>query len=573
MKRIWLFIWLMGVTLPLLREVEQASGIQLASATVAAQAEPPGFKDKLKELLSKKKEVEGDYQSVTEAYGTIYNWIHQEEIQLYDSLSKIGVTDWDQYHNIIRVQKVAQPDAAVKLAPNIRVFGWHPYWMGDAHESYRFNLLSYLAWFCYNIDPETGGCANPESMDSWLKANALVDSAHANGCKVLITITNHSESGNRVLLTSPERQAVLIDNLIQYLTKGRGDGIDVNFENIGDGLEDELTAFLTRLSQRLRQANPAYILSIDLPVYDYYNNYQLAQLQPWVDLFIVTGYDYFNGKSRTDGPVAPLFSPAGGYNIRHSVNKYLQAGLKREKTILGLPYYGALWSSKLPQPGVFDSSLQFIQHLTYRALKARYCTSTPSYDMERWSAYYTVFNQDSNYYEKCWFDDTITLKRKYDWVLEQQLAGIGIWALGYDNGHEELWSLIQKTYAADTVLVYKDPYLEQKLFKLPRSLVAYRTLIAVAGIFIVVFLFAGLVVALFDWRVREVFFKNKTLRLLYAVSAIAILFGVYAFYLYVTERSFLDNDSLPSLGIGLFVGVAVTLLVNYWFDRKRTELP
>lgn len=576
MKRTLIVLWFWCLSMPLLYPLDHGvfCGVSFGQTDTGMTNEAvPGFWDRLRNLLNKNEEARADNQSVTEKYGTIYNWIHREEIHLYDSLSKTGITNWDQYQNIITVQQVADKGSGAKLAPNIKVFGWHPYWMGDAYKSYRFNLLSYIAWFCYNIDPETGACDNPSVMDIWQKSGALVDSAHQHGCKVLLTITNHTEAGNAAMLKNPDRQEVLINNLIQQLKAGRGDGIDVNFENIGDGLEQELSTFLIKLSQRLRQSNPGYVLTVDLPVYDFYNNYEIKKLLPWVNLFIVTGYDYYNGKSRTDGPVAPLFSISGGYSIQHSVDKYLQSGLKREQIILGLPYYGALWTSQSSKPGTPDSTLRFVQHLTYRALRARYCTVAPGYDKERWSAYYAVFNPDSNYYEKCWFDDTLTLKRKFDWALEQQLGGVGVWALGYDNGYPEMWNLIEKTYAADTVLVYKDPYLEQRIFRLPRSLIQYRSLIAVAGIFIVVFLFAGLVVALFDWRVREVFFKNKTLRLMYAVGGVAVLFAVYAFYLYVTEQSFRSNEHLPSLAIGLVAGAAVTLLIGYWFDKKRTQLP
>lgn len=580
MKKIFLLLWFGCLSLPFY--YVPGEGPAPAAFCPAAygqpdvkkiEAEQQGFWDRLKELLNRKKEAETSMESVTEKYGMVYNVIHREEIKLYDSLSKVGVTNWDQYQNIITLQKVAQSKNGTQLAPNIKVFGWHPYWMGDAYKSYRFDLLSYLAWFCYNIDPETGECTQSGAVDTLLKSVDLINEAHKHNCKVLLTITNHTTEGNASFLKSATAQNILMDNLIQLIRKGKLDGVDVNFENIGDGMEDELTSFLTALSQRLHKEGPQMVLSVDLPAYDYFNNYEIKRIQPWVDLFLVTGYDYYNGKSRTDGPVAPLFSRSGEFNIRHSVDKYLQAGLQREKMILGLPYYGALWTSATAQAGTVDSNLHFVQHMTYRALKARYCTKTPAYDMESWSAYYTVFNPDSNYYEKCWFDDSTTLKRKYDWVLEQQLAGIGVWALGYDNGYPELWNLIEKTYAADTVLVYKDAYLEQKVFKLPRSLAQYRSLIAVAGIFIVVFLFAGLMIALFDWRVREVFFQHKTLRLLYAVSAVAILFSVYAFYLYVTGKHFLNDKNLPSLGLGLIIGAAIALLVGYWFDRRRMQLP
>ena len=35
-----------------------------------------------------------------------------------------------------------------QIIPGKEVFGWHPYWMGNAWENYPFELLSTLSFFC-----------------------------------------------------------------------------------------------------------------------------------------------------------------------------------------------------------------------------------------------------------------------------------------------------------------------------------------------------------------------------------------------------------------------------------------
>lgn len=574
---VWACFPLAQVLCPQSGWLDQLGGT-LYSQQIALPQDSTGFWDQLKSVLQRGKNAGVASKSVTEKYDWYYDWIHQEEFKLYDSLSKVGVVNWDRYQNIITLQVKAGNDslAAKKLAPNIKMFGWHPYWMGSAFESYQFNLLSYVAWFSYNINPETGNYNNADVIRDWAdpeKAGKLVELAHGHQCKVLLTITNHTSKGNKDFLTNPLAQQVLMDSLIRLIQLREADGVDVNFELVPDGLEEEMTLFLQALSQRLKGKNKDWVLSVDLPIYDVFGTYELDKLAEYVDLFIVTGYDYYNGKSRTDGPVAPLNAPMNQHSIRHSVNKYLQAGLKKEKLILGLPYYGAVWTAKSAQPGLLDSTLLFKQHMTYRALQAKYCINEPGFDWERMSRYYVQYNPDSSWYEKCWFDDSITLGRKFDWVLQQQLAGVGIWALGYDNGHTELWNMIRDKYASDTNLVYQEPYIESRYYNLSRSLMEYRSLIAVAGIFVVVFLLLGLVVALFDWRVREVFFQNKTLRLLYALAGISVLLSVYAFYLYVNEKPLFDENNLLALGIGLVLGVCATLYISHLFEKNRKSLP
>lgn len=550
------------------------SGCFAQNASADKTAAVQGFWDKLKVALNQNKNQTPEQQSVTERYAPVYNWIHQSERHLYDSLSKSGKADWNRYQGIVSTQYslIRDTTRVNHLNPGIKVFGWHPYWMQNAYKSYRFDLLSYLAWFSYNID-STGHHDNPDQMRQWANDAALIDSAHARQCKVLLTVTNHTARGNTAFLTNRNLQAAVIGNLLQLLSQNKADGIDLNFEDIPEGQKDNMTAFVLDLAKQLKTANKNYVLTLDLPALYGERTCDLARLRGVVDWFVVTGYDYNGPRSSIDGPVAPLNAPNGGLSIRASVFRYLRLGLRREQLILGLPYYGAMWTSDLPQAGQADSTLRFAAHQMYRDVRANHRNERPQYDKERWSAYFSTRDPLTGRYQKCWFDDTLTLRRKFDWVLEEQLAGVGLWALGYDNGYPELWELIADRYAADTLVAYKDVYLEQKYFRLSNSLADYRALIAVAGIFLVVFLMAGLIIALFDWRVREVFFQHKTLRLLYLLGGVAILSAIGAFYMYVQHKPLFEKGNWFVLGLGLLVGAGLALFVNHEFEKKRDEMP
>ena len=39
-------------------------------------------------------------------------------------------------------------------------------------------------------------------------------------------------------------------------------------------------------------------------------------------------------------------------------------------------------------------------------------------------------------------DDNRSLKIKYQFAKEKKLAGVGMWALGFDDGKDELWDLL-----------------------------------------------------------------------------------------------------------------------------------
>ncbi len=532
----------------------------------ASIAEAQGFWDKLRSKLSKNKDTDHAPQSVTERFNGVYELIHRDEIALYDSLSKHGISNWDRYQNIVRVEYSRGKDTVLQnnLNPGIKVFGWHPYWMGSAWQSYQFNLMSYLAWFSYNID-STGHNDNPDVIAAWENASALVAAAKAKNCKVLLTITNHTPQGNRALLTNTVLQDELIEKLLKFLKIHDADGVDINFELVPQGLQRQMTLFIEKLAAKLK---PKYAITLDLPAVGAEYIYELDRLSKSIDLFVMMGYDYYGPHSGTDGPVAPLDGNEQTRSIRSSVGRYLQKGVQRNQLIVAMPYYGAVWNK------AFEADVpKFAGHITYRQLKAKYGLEKTNYDTKRWGAFYEITDPTTQLITKCWFDDTLTLRRKYNWVLEEKLAGVGIWALGYDNGYDELWQLIEEKYGADTLVTYKDAYIETKYFQLSRSVVEYRSLLAVAGIFIVAFLLLGLVIALFDWRVRDVFFQNKTLRLLYALAGIAILLFVYAFYLYVTGKPLLERGNLFTLGLGLVGGTCFTLVVIHYFEKNRLNMP
>ncbi len=48
------------------------------------------------------------------------------------------------------------------------------------------------------------------------------------------------------------------------------------------------------------------------------------------------------------------------------------------------------------------------------------------------------FAKNSQWYQG-WYDDSLSLALKYDLALNENLGGIGFWALGYDGGHGEIW--------------------------------------------------------------------------------------------------------------------------------------
>lgn len=505
--------------------------------------------------------------STIDRYSRVYDWIHRQEKHTFDSLSRHGVTNWDRYQNIITYQYTPGQDSMLStpLRSKATVFGWHPYWMGNAFRDYKFNLLSYVSWFSFHINADTGEPQNPESLDKTRIAE-LVTLAHEKKCKVLLTVTCHTSEETLAFLSDKAVQNHFIQYVCGFINEMKMDGADVNFENVPAGQTANMTEFIRNFSTALKK-NRLY-LTIDLPVFDFNHIYELPELGKNVDLFIITGYDYFNGKSRTNGPVSPLGAPDGGYSIRQSVDKYLQTGVERGKLLLGLPYYGAVWAGSDDR----DTSMQFKGHLTYRAIMGKYGAKGAVFDPVSCSKFHLVKPiPDSNYYEKCWFDDDYTLGEKFGWAIGQELAGVGIWALGYDNGYPEMWQMIASRYGTDTTFIIHTPEPINKVFNMSSSVSELSPLLIVTGLFMAGFFLLGLIMALFDWRVREVFFQNKTLRLIYLISGGSILM-LTGSAIVINNGSGATSQTIM-LMTGVIIGVLLTSFVFRMFEKNRSNRP
>ncbi|MEY4202781.1 MAG: hypothetical protein RL013_484, partial [Bacteroidota bacterium] len=98
-------------------------------------------------------------------------------------------------------------------------------------------------------------------------------------------------------------------------------------------------------------------------------------------------------------------------------------------------------------------------------------------------------------------------------------------------------------------------------------------LIVVSGIFMAGFFLLGLLIALFDWRVREVFFRNKTLRLLYIIvgGSVLLLTGSAIIISRGIESDTAGQISL--LGAGIIIGALASAILFLNFEKNRANMP
>ena len=347
-------------------------------------------------------------------------------------------------HTLPRVDSIPQSPTGVDLpragAPlSKRVFGYHPYWSaGAAHLSYDFSALSTIGYFSYEVDTATG---RHSSLRGW-STTPLIQYAHERGVKVVLVVTNFGLEANDKILGNSAKRSVLAESIVETVRGAGGDGVNIDFEQVRATQRENLVLFMQDLASRMRSRIPNAEISMAIPAVDWSGAFDVERLAGICDYLVMMGYDYHWSTAPNAGPVAPLEGEA--WNVTRSVDTYLSRGVPPAKLLLGVPWYGYEWP-------VVDSSRK--SAATGRGTSVFYLAAEPTaqasgkmFDAATKSPWYRI--RRDTLWRQGWYDDSLSLALKYDLANKRALGGIGIWALGYEGGRQEIWRGIVQAFSA-----------------------------------------------------------------------------------------------------------------------------
>ena len=373
-------------------------------------------------------------------------------------LASVHGDELEKHRNDAPPFAVAVPDAATlheaseKTVSRV-VYGYYPYWVQDL-TSIRWSALTHLAWFGVELDA-TGAVT---AKHGWPDATTVA-AAHAAEVRVDLTFTLFSGSGILALSSNPARRATAIGNMVDLLQEGGADGISVDFEGLIDGTRDYFTTFIVELRAELdaRGLFDAQISiagpSVNWAGGDGIPEFDLPALLDSADYFFIMGYGYFWGGSTHAGPVGILqLSPAWRAVQSWSMLRTLATfsrGLpapKRRQILHGVPFYGREWVTA--SGAMAASTVSHVGAVTYSAAQADLLGGlTRQWDEGAQTPWYAW--QSGGGWHQVYYDDAESLDAKYRLILDQDLGGVGIWALNYDVPHSELWDGLETAFGAE----------------------------------------------------------------------------------------------------------------------------
>lgn len=278
--------------------------------------------------------------------------------------------------------------------------------------------LSFVSIFSY--------MAGPDGSLAPIQDGPVAAAARANRTAPMMVVTNMRPEGGfssevaDAILSSPETQDILLNNIIPILKQKNYYGLNIDFEYIYSRDRENYNRFLKKTTETLHPLGYLVVTSLapktsasqpgllyeahEYPVHGELADYVVLMTYEW-------GYTY--GPAR---PVAPL-------NLVEQVIRYAVSAMPANKILMGIPNYG------------YDWTLPFVRGSSARSLTNPGAVELASqvgarilFDEEAQSPHFSYFSADGKKHT-VWFEDARSIRAKLELAHRYGLAGVSYWTV------------------------------------------------------------------------------------------------------------------------------------------------
>lgn len=366
----------------------------------------------------------------------------------------------------------APPAAAADLEPlrsgqlsrrmSGEVFGYLPYWsIGSWTDAYLpYGQLTDIAFFGVGIkknghlDTDSPGYLDLMSATG----TEIIQHAHARGVRIHITFQSFGSDRNKVLFADPVALSTFVSEA-RALIRARGaDGANLDVEGLPSAYWPAWASTITKLRKAALKDNPIARVSVATNLNTTGAKMAKVATDAGADRVFIMTYVVRTALSNPVGSNDPLVHATGGYSLTSSLADYAAKGVPAGRILLGLPFYGMTWptvsdalhANRRPvADGLGDGNAFFPYRMAEDGLPAG---AVVDHDPVERSARITWYDDAKASWYQTYYDDPQSLAPKAKLAVSRGLAGMGIWALGYERGVPGYWGTIAATFAPPKVL-------------------------------------------------------------------------------------------------------------------------
>jgi len=329
-----------------------------------------------------------------------------------------------------------------------------------------WSIVAYDPWF--DLAPWDEGCDGDHChYDSYRRFNQLRQKNPK--LKTLLSIGGWNSGSEQwsEMAADPAKRKIFVDSSVAFATTFDFDGLDFDWEYPGgregsDPEHDKLdfTLLVQELGAALRAKGKLFTAAIAADFKRAEVGYDVPAMSKEFDFFNIMDYDYHGGWDNFTGHNTPLFGrheeddenhPGHRFNLNDTVTYYIEAGMPKEKMIVGMATFGH--GFVLPEntdetglycpaiagnpPGPYTRQEGFLEY--YEILQAFNNDTLPWLPGATPKAWTTVVDgcvlAPYSYNGPYWigYDDVDSISLKSKWVNYMGLGGAMVWSIEADD--------------------------------------------------------------------------------------------------------------------------------------------
>jgi len=337
----------------------------------------------------------------------------------------------------------------IKTPAPKQVIGFLPYWQLDKANQNEEKYLTTLTYFALNVDGNGNVVKlinEQQEEPGWYelhsdKLRSIIENAKKNNIKLSLLISSGDANAINQLVEKPTQHAnTLINDVAPIMKQYHFTDLNLDIEDTtpaSGSAQAHFTQFIKIVKQLLAKEKLG-TLTLEISSADTvkYNLINISGIEPYADDIVLMAYDFHSPDSVVTGPVAPL-NGAGKdseYDVTTAVERTLQ-NVPPNKLLLGMPLYGYEWetlntavrSAVIPGSGVIASNNRA------EALLSECASCSAFFDNESAEAFAEYSDPTTGTYHQISFPDQQSIHAKLVFANKESLAGLALWALGYEG--------------------------------------------------------------------------------------------------------------------------------------------
>lgn len=332
--------------------------------------------------------------------------------------------------------------------PQKIVVGFLPFWLIDKAQSDYSKYITELSYFNLTIDSDgtiqkftAPGESDPgyHALASG-KIDDFLSFEKSKGVNLSLTIFSGDDKKIDSFLNDPNQNAQnLITDISPIIQKYDFTDINLDIEKVSDASPSARIAFTNFVQDVKSNLGKSITVTVDIAPIAFVKNTNLddpKSLSQAADHIVLMDYDFHNPGSFVTGPVSP--QSGAGIVSEFDTESAIQAALTMmpsSKLILAVPLYGYSWETINPSPrsATIPASAFSISSKDVTDLLSGCATCSAEFDTTDEESHIIYKDADTGTYHQIFYPDQKSTQIKVDFAKQENLAGMALWALGYED--------------------------------------------------------------------------------------------------------------------------------------------